>query len=393
MRTEDKKQTNIAVLGSTGSIGTQTLDIICENPHEFKASVLTAGHNWELLAAQARKFLPSMVVIADESVLPNLREALADLPIRVEAGADAIAEAAALSEVDMVITAMVGYSGLIPTVSAINAGKRIGLANKETLVVAGEIITNMLRNSKSEIIPVDSEHSAIYQCLVGETGNPIQKIILTASGGPFRTFTAEQLAHVTVKDALNHPNWSMGAKVTIDSASMMNKGFEMIEARWLFNTTPEKIEVAVHPQSIVHSMVEFEDGSVKAQLGVPDMHLPIAYAMSYPRRLPSPRPALTLAQYSHLTFEAPDFNRFPMLGMAFEAIGKGGNVPCALNAANEVAVAAFLRGELRFTDIPRLVGKSMELTPFIANPVLEDLVATNAETLAVAKSLLLDKSY
>lgn len=393
MRTEDKKQTNIAVLGSTGSIGTQTLDIICENPHEFKASVLTAGHNWELLATQARKFLPSMVVIADESHLLNLREALADLPIRVEAGAEAIAEAAALPEVDMVITAMVGYSGLLPTVSAINAGKRIGLANKETLVVAGEIITNMLRNSKSEIIPVDSEHSAIYQCLVGETGNPIQKIILTASGGPFRTFTAEQLEHVTVRDALNHPNWSMGAKVTIDSASMMNKGFEMIEARWLFNTPPEKIEVAVHPQSIVHSMVEFEDGSVKAQLGVPDMHLPIAYAMSYPRRLPSPRPALRLAQYSHLTFEAPDFNRFPMLGMAFDAIEKGGNAPCALNAANEVAVAAFLREELRFTDIPRLVGKSMELTPFIANPVLEDLVTTNTETLAIAKSLLLDKSY
>ena len=379
---------NIAVLGSTGSIGTQTLDIIAENPSLFRASVLTAARQWELLASQARRFRPSMVVIADPAFLPQLKEALKDLDIRVEAGAEAIAEAAALPEVDMVITAMVGYSGLLPTISAINAGKTIGLANKETLVVAGEVITRLLRNSASRIIPVDSEHSAIFQCLVGEEMNPIEKIILTASGGPFRTLPADRLASVTVKDALNHPNWSMGAKVTIDSASMMNKGFEMIEARWLFNTPPSKIEVAVHPQSIVHSMVEFADGSVKAQLGVPDMHLPIAYAMSYPYRIPTPRPRLSLQQYANLTFEAPDFKRFPMLGLAFEAIARGGNAPCVLNAANEVAVAAFLNGSIGFMQIPELVTRTMELTPFIKDVQLSDLVETNAEALKIANSVL-----
>lgn len=381
---------NIAILGSTGSIGTQTLDIIEENPSMFRASVLTAARHWELLAQQARKFRPDMVVIADEQFLPQLREALAGLDIRVEAGAEAIAQGAALPQVDMVITAMVGYSGLIPTVSAIKAGKDIGLANKETLVVAGEVITQLLKGSKSRLLPVDSEHSAIFQCLVGEENNPINKIILTASGGPFRTLPADKLATVTVKDALNHPNWSMGAKVTIDSASMMNKGFEMIEARWLFDTPPEKIQVAVHPQSIVHSMVEFADGSVKAQLGVPDMHLPIAYAMSYPNRIPTPRPMMTLSQYSSLTFEDPDFERFPLLGIAFDAIGKGGNAPCVLNAANEVAVAAFLKGEIGFMQIPELVTRVMERTPFIKDVTLSDLIETNTEALNIAHSIRLD---
>ena len=346
---------NIAVLGSTGSIGTQTLDIIEEYPAKFRATVLTAGRNWELLARQARKFLPERVVIADDSAYPLLRQSLADLPIEVASGAEAIAESVTLPTVDTVVTAMVGYSGLIPTVRAIKAGKTIALSNKETLVVAGEIITRLLKDSPSEIVPVDSEHSAIFQCLVGETTVSARKIILTASGGPFRTLSREELEHVTVEDALRHPNWSMGAKVTVDSASMMNKGFEMIEAKWLFSCPANQIEIVVHPQSIVHSMVEFSDGSVKAQLGTPDMHLPIRYALGYPERLITDRAPLTLSRYGTLTFEAPDREKFPMLQFAFDAIEMGGNMPCILNAANEVAVAAFLRGDIRFTEMPRLV--------------------------------------
>ncbi len=386
MNTQEVK--NIAVLGSTGSIGTQTLDIIEDFPSLFRATVLTAGKNWELLARQARRFLPKRVVIADLTLYPYLSEALRDLPIEVRAGADEIAEAAALPEIDTVVTAMVGYSGLIPTVKAIEAGKIIALANKETLVVAGEIITRLLAESDSKIVPVDSEHSAIFQCLVGEETRSASKIILTASGGPFRTFSAEKLQEVTVEDALKHPNWDMGAKVTIDSASMMNKGFEMIEAKWLFNCPSEKIEIVVHPQSIVHSMVEFNDGSVKAQLGVPDMHLPISYALSYPERLTSKRPSLTLPLYSTLTFEAPDINRFPLLGFAFDAIKMGGNMPCILNAANEVAVAAFLRGEISFTGMPKLVARVMERTPFIPAVNLEDLISTNREAVKIAKDEL-----
>lgn len=384
----DTEIRNIAILGSTGSIGTQTLDIIAEYPQKFRATVLTARRNWQLLAEQARKFMPLVVVITDEAAYAPLKEALADLPIKVELGAEAINEVVTLPEVDVVVTAMVGYSGLLPTISAIKAGKTIALANKETLVVAGELITGMLRDSKSEIIPVDSEHSAIFQCLVGEKTSQARKILLTASGGPFRKLKAEDLEKVTVADALNHPNWSMGAKVTIDSASMMNKGFEMIEARWLFGCPPENIEIVVHPQSIVHSMVEFIDGSIKAQLGVPDMHLPIRYALGYPERLPSTNQTLSLSQYATLTFEAPDYKKFPLLGYAFEAIGKGGNMPCILNAANEKAVASFLDGRIKFTDMAHLVHYTMEKTPFVSSPDLATLVATNKEALAIADEWL-----
>lgn len=387
MNTDSQKK-KIAILGSTGSIGTQTLDIISENPERFHAEVLTARRNWTLLAEQARKFLPSLVVIADENYYPHLKENLSDLPIEVKAGEEAIAEAAALPEVDTVVTAMVGYSGLIPTVHAIKAGKRIGLANKETLVVAGEVISALLRNSKSEIIPVDSEHSAIFQCLMGEKREQASKIILTASGGPFRTFTLDQLENVTAKDALKHPNWSMGAKVTIDSASMMNKGFEMIEARWLFDFAPEDIEIVVHPQSIVHSMVQFIDGSVKAQLGTPDMRIPISLALGYPDRLPSPRKPLSLEQYSTLTFEHPDYDKFPLLRLAFEAIREGGNLPCILNAANELAVDAFLNGKMKFVDMPRFVAETMNASPFMSNVTLDDLVASNSEALEIGKNII-----
>lgn len=379
---------NIAVLGSTGSIGTQSLDIIEANPYRFRATVLTAGKNWQLLAEQARKFKPSHVVIADHNAYHSLKEALKDLPIEVHAGSDAIAMVAAIPEVDIVITAMVGYSGLIPTIKAIEAKKTIALANKETLVVAGEIITELARLHGVKILPVDSEHSAIFQCLAGEGNNPIAKIILTASGGPFRLKTIEELENVSVEDALHHPNWSMGAKVTIDSASMMNKGFEMMEARWLFNTPAEKIEIAVHPQSIVHSMVEFEDGSIKAQLGVPDMHLPINYALGYPDRLPSKRPRLSIDQYANLTFEAPDMKKFPLLNMAFDAIAKGGNTPCILNAANERAVAAFLHGRIKFTDLARVAEKTLAKTPFIKDITLEDLINTNSEAVTIADEII-----
>ncbi len=379
---------NIAVLGSTGSIGTQSLDIIEAFPDRFRATVLTAGRNWDLLARQAHKFRPDTVVIADESHYTDLKEALQDIPVTVLAGSEAIADVTTLPCVDTVITAMVGYSGLLPTVKAIKAGKKIALANKETLVVAGEIITRLSAKYGVTILPVDSEHSAIFQCLAGEDKNPIEKIILTASGGPFRTFTAEQLERVTVEDALHHPNWDMGAKVTIDSASLMNKGFEMIEARWLFNCTPEKIEIAVHPQSIVHSMVEFADGSIKAQLGVPDMHLPISYALSYPYRLPSKREKLSLSAYSNLTFEFPDTSRFPLLGMAFEAINSGGNAPCILNAANEVAVDAFLHGRIGFTDIPKVADKTMGRTDFIRDISLDDLIQTNKEAVKIAGEII-----
>lgn len=379
---------HIAILGSTGSIGTQTLDIIREHPERFCVEVLTAGSNWQLLAEQAREFVPSRVVIAAEEFLPLLRDALSGLPVKVEAGADAIAEGASVPEVDTVVTAMVGYSGLIPTIHAIRAGKTIALANKETLVVAGELITSLLRDYDSRIVPVDSEHSAIFQCLQGENRRDMKKIILTASGGPFRTKSLEELEHVTVDDALKHPNWSMGAKVTVDSASMMNKGFEMIEARWLFDCQPENIEIVVHPQSIVHSMVEYIDGSVKAQLGTPDMHLPIRYALSYPERLTSSRPPLNIGNYASLTFEMPDMEKFPMLRYAFEAIAEGGNAPCILNAANEIAVDAFLKRRLTFMGIPRLVHKVIEQMPRIQSPSLEQLVETNFEARTLASSLL-----
>ena len=369
----------IAILGSTGSIGTQTLDVVREHADEYEAYALTAGHNAELLIAQAREFHPEVVVIADESRYETVREALADLPIKVWAGAEAIGDAASLPEVDVVVTAMVGFAGLRPTVAAIEAGKTIALANKETLVVAGELITELAVKHRAPILPVDSEHSAIFPSLVGEDGNAIDKILLTASGGPFRTTPIEELANVTAARALKHPNWEMGAKITIDSATMMNKGFEMIEAKWLFGVEPERIEVLVHPESIVHSAVQLADGGVKAQLGVPDMRLPIQYALSFPRRLSLSGERLDLAALGRLTFERPDFDKFDCLRIAYEAIAAGGNLPCVVNAANEVANAAFRRGAVGFLDIPRLIRRAMADATRCQRASLSDYLASDAE--------------
>lgn len=369
----------IAILGSTGSIGTQTLDVVREHADEYEAYALTAGHNAELLIAQAREFHPEVVVIADESRYETVREALADLPIKVWAGAEAIGDAASLPDVDVVVTAMVGFAGLRPTVAAIEAGKTIALANKETLVVAGELITELAVKHRAPILPVDSEHSAIFQSLVGEDGNAIDKILLTASGGPFRTTPIEELANVTAARALKHPNWEMGAKITIDSATMMNKGFEMIEAKWLFGVEPERIEVLVHPESIVHSAVQLADGGVKAQLGVPDMRLPIQYALSFPRRLSLSGERLDLAALGRLTFERPDFDKFDCLRIAYEAIAAGGNLPCVVNAANEVANAAFRRGAIGFLDIPRLIRRAMADATRCQRASLSDYLASDAE--------------
>lgn len=369
----------IAILGSTGSIGTQTLDVVREHADEYEAYALTAGHNAELLIAQAREFHPEVVVIADESRYETVREALADLPIKVWAGAEAIGDAASLPDVDVVVTAMVGFAGLRPTVAAIEAGKTIALANKETLVVAGELITELAVKHRAPILPVDSEHSAIFQSLVGEDGNAIDKILLTASGGPFRTTPIEELANVTAARALKHPNWEMGAKITIDSATMMNKGFEMIEAKWLFGVEPERIEVLVHPESIVHSAVQLADGGVKAQLGVPDMRLPIQYALSFPRRLSLSGERLDLAALGRLTFERPDFDKFDCLRIAYEAIAAGGNLPCVVNAANEVANAAFRRGAVGFLDIPRLIRRAMADATRCLRASLSDYLASDAE--------------
>lgn len=369
----------IAILGSTGSIGTQTLDVVREHAEEYEAYALTAGRNAELLIAQAREFHPEVVVIADESRYETVREALADLPIKVWAGAEAIGDAASLPEVDVVVTAMVGFAGLRPTVAAIEAGKTIALANKETLVVAGELITELAVKHRAPILPVDSEHSAIFQSLVGEDGNAIDKILLTASGGPFRTTPIEELANVTAARALKHPNWEMGAKITIDSATMMNKGFEMIEAKWLFGVEPERIEVLVHPESIVHSAVQLADGGVKAQLGVPDMRLPIQYALSFPRRLSLSGERLDLAALGRLTFERPDFDKFDCLRIAYEAVAAGGNLPCVVNAANEVANAAFRRGAVGFLDIPRLIRRAMADATRCQRASLSDYLASDAE--------------
>ena len=369
----------IAILGSTGSIGTQTLDVVREHADEYEAYALTAGRNAELLIAQAREFHPEVVVIADESRYETVREALADLPIKVWAGAEAIGDAASLPDVDVVVTAMVGFAGLRPTVAAIEVGKTIALANKETLVVAGELITELAVKHRAPILPVDSEHSAIFQSLVGEDGNAIDKILLTASGGPFRTTPIEELANVTAARALKHPNWEMGAKITIDSATMMNKGFEMIEAKWLFGVEPERIEVLVHPESIVHSAVQLADGGVKAQLGVPDMRLPIQYALSFPRRLSLSGERLDLAALGRLTFERPDFDKFDCLRIAYEAIAAGGNLPCVVNAANEVANAAFRRGAVGFLDIPRLIRRAMADATRCQRASLSDFLASDAE--------------
>ena len=378
----------IAILGSTGSIGTQTLDVVREHADEYEAYALTAGRNAELLIAQAREFHPEVVVIADESRYETVREALADLPIKVWTGTEAIGDAASLPDVDVVVTAMVGFAGLRPTVAAIEAGKTIALANKETLVVAGELITALALKHRAPILPVDSEHSAIFQSLVGEDGNAIDKILLTASGGPFRTTPIEELAGVTAARALKHPNWEMGAKITIDSATMMNKGFEMIEAKWLFGVEPERIEVLVHPESIVHSAVQLADGGVKAQLGVPDMRLPIQYALSYPRRLSLSGERLDLAALGRLTFERPDFDKFDCLRIAYEAIAAGGNLPCVVNAANEVANAAFRRGAVGFLDIPRLIRRAMADATRCQRASLSDYLASDAEVRRLAAGYL-----
>lgn len=380
---------NIAILGSTGSIGRQTLDIIAEYPKLFRASLLVANTSSDLLIEQARRFMPHRVIIGDENRYSAVREALSDLPIDVQSGSHAIADAVTAHEIDTVVTAMVGYSGLEPTISAIGANKKIALANKETLVVAGELINRLLADSQSVLYPVDSEHGAFYQCLVGERHDDIEKLILTASGGPFRTTAKQELAGKRAYDALKHPNWSMGAKITIDSATMMNKGFEMIEAQWLYDIAPRDIEIVVHPQSIVHSMVQFKDGSVKAQLGLPDMHLPIRYALGLPKgRLSTPDYKMSLSDYAMLTFEKPDFEKFPLLSMAYHAAELGGTAPCVMNAANEIAVAAYLRDAIGFNDIYRIIEKTVSHLPVVRHPSYDDYVAYNDEARAFAISLL-----
>ena len=381
------KKRQLAILGSTGSIGTQALEVVSEHSDLFEVYALTANNQVDLLINQARKYMPEVVVIANERKYPELKEALEDLPIKVWAGADAIAQMVQSEPIDMVLTAMVGYSGLRPTISAIKAGKAIALANKETLVVAGELIMKLAAEHKVPILPVDSEHSAIFQCLTGAYDNPIEKILLTASGGPFRRKTLEELATVTKAQALRHPNWTMGAKITIDSASMMNKGFEMIEAKWLFDVTPDQVQVVVHPQSVIHSMVQFEDGAVIAQLGIPDMKLPIAYAFSFPTRMRSMAPRLDFNQYSTLTFEEPDMERFRNLAFAFEAARQGGNMPCILNAANEAVVAAFLQDRIGFLQMSDVIEQTMRKASFIVNPSYEDYVATDTEARRLAAEL------
>ena len=381
-----KKQ--IAILGSTGSIGTQALQVIEEHPDLYEAYVLTANNRVDMLIEQARKFRPEAVVIANEERYNQLKEALADLPIKVYAGSEALCEVVTDQHIDMVLTAMVGYAGLKPTMHAIKAHKPIALANKETLVVAGELINELAHVNRTPILPVDSQHSAVFQCLAGEADTPIEKVILTASGGPFRTYTHEQLAHVTRQQALKHPNWSMGAKITIDSASMMNKGFEVMEAKWLFGVKPEQIEVVVHPQSIVHSMVQFEDGAIKAQLGMPDMRLPIQYAFSYPQRIKASFPRINWMNCTELTFEQPDLERFRNLALAYEAIHRGGNMPCIVNAANEVVVEAFLNDRISFLGMSDVIEQTMSRASFLAKPSYEDYVATDAEVRRLAAELI-----
>lgn len=390
--TDTPRKRQIAILGSTGSIGTQALQVIEEHSDLYEVYALTANNRVDLLIEQARKFLPDVVVIANEAHYAKLREALSDLPIKVYAGAKAIDEVVESEPIDMVLASMVGYAGLRPTMNAIRAKKAIALANKETLVVAGELVTQLAIEHRVPILPVDSEHSAIFQCLVGETGNEIEKILLTASGGPFRTWSIEQLQHATREQALKHPNWDMGAKITIDSASMMNKGFEVIEAKWLFGLTPSQIEVVVHPQSVVHSMVQFADGSVKAQLGTPDMRLPIQYAFSYPQRLPLSSQRLDFKTLSSLTFEQPDPVRFRNLALSFEALKQGGNMPCILNAANEVCVSAFLNERVGFLQMSDVIEQTMQRVAFVAKPTYDDYVATDAEARRVANEFITHNS-
>ena len=375
------KQT-VAILGSTGSIGTQTLDVIDRHSELFEVYALTAHSNIDLLVEQARIYRPEVVAIADERHYKTLREALDGLPVKVFAGADSICQIAAMSPIDTVVTAMVGYSGLLPTVKAIEAGKKIALANKETLVVAGELVTDLTLRNRVDIVPIDSEHSAIFQCLVGENENSVEKLILTASGGAFRDTPKDDLRLATAADALRHPTWKMGAKITIDSATMMNKGFEVIEARWLFDIPIDKIEVIIHPQSIVHSMVQFCDGSIKAQLGQPDMRHPIQYALTFPDRLNAQVERANLADIHQLTFEKPDYEKFRNLRLAYDALRRGGNIPCILNAANEVAVDAFLKGKIGFFAMSDIIEQTISETAFISSPTLDDYIATDREARA-----------
>lgn len=386
MLNEQKKQ--IAILGSTGSIGTQALEVISENNTKFEVYALTANNNVELLIEQCRKFKPEMVAIGNEDHYKRLKEELADMPVKVFAGADSIAQVAEMQPIDIVLTAMVGYSGLKPTMNAIKAGKKIALANKETLVVAGELIRELASTYNAPIIPVDSEHSAIFQCLSGEGNNPIEKLILTASGGPFRTKSMYELEHVTSAQALKHPNWDMGAKVTIDSASLMNKGFEIIEAKWLFGVSPEQIQVVVHPQSIIHSMVQFVDGAIKAQLGMPDMKLPIQYAFTYPERLKTNFPRFDFDACSQFTFEKPDQERFRNLAFAYYVMDRGGNMPCILNAANEIVVAEFLKDNIGFLQMSDIIENVLSKSEFIAKPTYDDYVNTDAVVRILTKELI-----
>ena len=380
----DAPTRGIAILGSTGSIGTQALEVVREQQDALHVEVLSAHRNADLLIAQAKEFKPNAVVIGDDAKWKQVNDALFDDGIKVYSGAEALEQVVEVDGIDMVLTAMVGAAGLKPTLRAIDAGKHIALANKETLVVAGELVMNAARNKGVDIHPVDSEHSAIYQCIAGEFHNPIEKVILTASGGPFRGRTLEELGHVTKADALKHPNWDMGAKITIDSASLMNKGLEVIEAKWLFDVNPDQIDVVVHPQSIVHSCVQFDDGSIKAQLGLPDMKLPIQYALTYPRRLKNDFPRFSFMDHPSLTFEQPDTKTFRNLALAFDALTQGGNAPAILNAANEVAVARFLQDDIGFLDLPRVVEHALAHVAHQAKPSLDDLIASDAEARRVA---------
>jgi 1-deoxy-D-xylulose-5-phosphate reductoisomerase len=374
------KKKHIAILGSTGSIGTQALEVIAAHPDIFEVEVLTAQNNAELLIQQSKKFKPNAVVITNEQHYAMVKEALSHEDIKVYAGENALASVVQMDTIDLVLTALVGYAGLRPTIKAIEAGKAIALANKETLVVAGELVTNLAREKGVNIYPIDSEHSAIFQCMVGEFHNKIEKLILTASGGPFRGKKKSEIISVKKEQALKHPNWSMGAKITIDSASLMNKGLEVIEAKWLFGVKPEQVEVVVHPQSIVHSLVQFEDGSMKAQLGLPDMRLPIQFALTYPDRLTTAFPRFDFAQYPTLTFEKPDTETFRNLALAYAAVHKGGNMPCVLNAANEVAVAEFLKDRVGFLEMSDIVEQCLAKMDYIKSPSYEDYVYTDKET-------------
>ncbi len=378
----------LAILGSTGSIGTQTLDVVRQHPDQFAVYAISANRHTDALIQQAIEFHPEMVCIADDSCYPVLKEALSHLPVKVFAGADAIAQMVTMPSIDIVVAAMVGYAGLYPTIQAIKAGKTIALANKETLVVAGELITRLAQQYHAPILPVDSEHSAIFQSIVGENPDQIEKILLTASGGPFRTFSKQQLLHVTAQQALKHPNWSMGAKVTIDSATLMNKGFEIIEAKWLFGVPESKIQVLVHPQSIIHSAVQFIDGSVKAQMGMPDMRLPIQYALAFPQRLQSDFPRIDFFQTANLSFEQPDTSRFRNLALAYQAIKQGGNMPCVLNAANEIVVNAFLNNQVGFLQMSDIIEQVMAQASFVPCPTYDDYVLTDQQTRELTRSFI-----